>query len=343
MAMFKYAILPVLFFLFISGDRDDEKTIFNRIEYLYGLKTKIASASWPAFDDVRKPNPMIYFTGTSSYAVNPTSKFLRQFQAYLILEKNNIRIFKTASRMDNIPFHMENHMTIGNDSSLCTHYQPFIKCSGLEDTRNVLPDVTVSEWVGMVIHEFFHNHQFQHAEFAQRTLNLFRFGSPGDSLQALYRDHLWYREYVDKENKLLIRALETNNHDSVKALIQKFFKTRERRRVITQQNLNLTIETFEKSFETFEGTARYIEAAVIKMLSDSLEKEYLRKMEPSSKALIPRIAHPEWLYKADVSQSYFYATGYNITRLLEKLEIPYQQKLFKEPDSNLEDLLWKSL
>lgn len=298
---------------------------------------------WPAFEQRSLSAPLIYFTNTSSYVVNPTEKFIRQFQPVLKYQNKRLRIFKTRSRIDNIPFHMETSMTTGSDTSLYTHNEPFIKCSSLEDSKNVIQDLTPDSWAGMIVHEFFHNYQFRHPQFAQRTLRLFSFGSIGDSLQRLYTKYDWFRQKADEENQLLLEALQTSERDSVLKIVGRFFSKREERRSLTKQKLNITIDDFEKSFETFEGTARYVEAAVLKNFSEMRPSNQLLRRDPDFKSYnyASNNQHPEWLYKTNVSDSYFYATGYNITRLLNKLQIDYQPLLFKTPDISLEELLQK--
>lgn len=124
--MNRYLIfLPVILFSLTLSDSNEE-IIFSRIEYLYHLKNKIAGSMWPAFEQRSLSAPLIYFTNTSSYVVNPTEKFIRQFQPVLKYQNKRLRIFKTRSRIDNIPFHMETSMTTGSDTSLYTHNEPFI-------------------------------------------------------------------------------------------------------------------------------------------------------------------------------------------------------------------------
>lgn len=45
----------------------------------------------------------------------------------------------------------------------------------------------------------------------------------------------------------------------------------------------------------------------------------------------------QWLYK--IGRNYFYVTGFNIVRLLDKLKIEYKSRLFNEAGVSLEEIL----
>jgi hypothetical protein len=67
----------------------------------------------------------------------------------------------------------------------------------------------------------------------------------------------------------------------------------------------------------------------------------LSQVDPSYKAYQIfknyKIENDPWLYTP--GKRYFYATGFNIVRLLDKLHIPYKSNLFKDGESTLEQQL----
>lgn len=53
---------------------------------------------------------------------------------------------------------------------------------------------------------------------------------------------------------------------------------------------------------------------------------------------IARFRQDQWLYRSDRT-TYFYATGFNMVRLLDTLNIKYKTRLFNEGGLSLEKLL----
>jgi hypothetical protein len=95
-----------------------------------------------------------------------------------------------------------------------------------------------------------------------------------------------------------------------------------------------------------EGTARYAEY--------SLYGHFARK-NPDGKLVKSDTAYhsyqyfrnhniekDKWLYLSDRTR-YFYATGFNLVRLFEKLHIDYQSRLFNEGGLSLEQILAQHL
>jgi len=151
----------------------------------------------------------------------------------------------------------------------------------------------------------------------------------------LYASYEWFKKYVDEENNSLLLAIQSKNKKQTDSLITAFFKVRDKRRSQTRLELKRDIIRLEKGFESMEGTARFMEAYALEypvpdpelMAIDSLFKlEIDYRLDES-------------LYNTAVSQVYYYATGYNITRLLRKLKIDYVSQLFNRSALTVEDLL----
>lgn len=322
----------------ISGDKD--RVVIDRIEYVYGLKSLIGQKIWQGFDEERFDVPLIYYSGSSSYIANPTAKFTDSFKPDLIFEGKGLKIYKTAL-LDSIPFHMSVGMEF-SDTAVYNYRSPFMYCSSVEITRNTVPDVPSTEvWATMVLHEYFHGFQFEHPEFFdyfEKTI----LSMPKDSLQNIHRSNEWFRESVEKENDLLLSALEATERDETCSLIDLFFQLREERFEKVTELLQLNIRPTEELFETVEGTARYVEYG---LYNGFLTKPPLEKVVESDSCYYSyayfrdfKFENEQWLYKAK-GVSYFYATGFNLARLLDKLKIEYKSRLFNEGKLSLEKVL----
>lgn len=156
------------------------------------------------------------------------------------------------------------------------------------------------------------------------------------SLSQLYFSHKWFKDLVDRENNLLLQAIQSNRQTKTDSLIKEFFKVRNERRAHISAS-DFDFGQLEKSFETLEGSARFIEAFV---LSHPIKDRYLASIDNQfSKTGNLTSKELEYIYDTKVSGSYFYATGYNILRLLKKLKVDYEALLFKQPSLTLEDIL----
>ena len=331
-----------LILLFLNScEAKKEKTdqvVLDRIEYVYQLKSIVEKDIWPDFNSQEFDVPLIYYTENNCYVANPTSLFLSQFESDLIFQGNRLEIYKT-SRIDSIPFHMSVGMLL-NDSSAYNFKTPYIYCSSVETTSNTIPDVPSTEvWATMVLHEYFHGFQFKLKAF--RNYFVESNAIPQDSLKNIYTQNSWFREYIDKENELLLSAIAASDSVEVKQAVDSFFQIRDLRRKKTQKVLKVDIETAENLYETMEGTARYVENKVYRLFSekqpdskllesDSLYQSYAYFQDSDS-------GKTDWFYKT--GKSYFYATGLNIARLLDKLQVEYKSILFSEGKIPMEEFL----
>lgn len=315
----------------------DESIIFNRIESLLQAKKEVMDNAWPLASDTVFNIPLIYFTDTTSYVANPPQRFIQQFKPEIKFQSTNLKIYKTTSRIDDLPFHMETWIS---DVETAYNYNfPFGEVSGLEETRKIIPDLPLEAWSGMILHEVFHGYQFRYPAFWKHAYDTkIIYKAINDSLQSYYDKHPWYKKAVDEENKLILEAIEQKDKKQRRILIDKMFVVRGERRKQVLDKFNRSIDFYEKSFETMEGTARYIEAAVIRNFSTMQLSERLKKSDTNSMINGPS-SDPEWAYKTNVSQRYTYAIGYNMARLLDALKVSYKTELFKTPDLTLEDLL----
>ncbi len=321
--------------------QDNKQLVFDRVEYIFNLKPTIAQKYWKDFDKKKYDVPLIYYTESESYIVNPNRDFISYYKPTLVFQNSNIKVYQTKKRFDDIPFHMETSYGLDEIVDKIVSPAPLMNCSSLELTSKKIPSSTSTEyWVTMIIHEYFHGFQFKHKPYVDAILK--KTGEVSeDSLSEVFKNNYWFEEKIKIENDFLLKAIQAKNQSEIQKYIDCFFISRKERRSETKAKLNLEIDEYEKIYETMEGTARYIEY--------NLQVEYATK-KPDKKLLSAdsayhsyqgfknyKIENDSWLYTP--GKRYFYATGFNIARLLDKLNIDYKSRLFKEGNLSLDELL----
>jgi hypothetical protein len=321
-----------------AQDKETQLAI-ARIQYIYKAKQSLGDSAWATFGSTLSTIPLIYYNGNVTYIANPHDKLIRQFQPKQVFKDKGFRLFKLDYRIDNTPFYMMVSMSIGPDTASYDYLTPYIKCSSREEFEKVTrhPTNTVN-WAAMVLHECFHGFQYLHKGFTKHSIESnFIYLAIGDSLQQLYRSYEWFKNAVDLENDLLLKAIQSTRKNETDSLVRSFFDVREKRRIQTKAVTNHDIGLLERSFETVEGTGRFVEAFAMehplpdKNLGVIDSSFYMRDKSP--------FVLPVYLYETEASGKYYYTTGYNMTRLLKKLKYDYTSVLFKLPQLTLEDLL----
>jgi len=279
----------------------------ERLQYVYALKAVINDSIWSGFADKQYDVPLLYYGDTCCYVVNPTEKFLTKYPSVLIHSGKDIQIYRTE-KVDDKPFHM--HVTFTDEESNIDYRTPFMRCSSLEQTSETIPDVTsVNEWATMVMHEYFHGFQFKNDGYLETYETITNTVLP-DTLIALAACHGWYKESITQENDLLLKAIDANDIEASRAYIQSFFELRNERRERVKKELCIDIVALEQLYETMEGSARYIEYCLYRHFGNF------------------SLSDAKWLYT--VGRRYYYATGFNLLRLSDKLEIDYKYAIFKD-------------
>ena len=303
----KTIIIILLALVAMSADAQSLNKDVERMQYVYALKMVINDSIWSGFADKQYDVPLLYYGDTCCYVVNPTEKFLAMYQSVLIHSDNNIQIYQTE-KVDDKPFHM--HVTFTDEESNIDYRTPFMRCSSLEQTSETIPDVTsVNEWATMVMHEYFHGFQFKNDGYLETYETITNTVLP-DTLIALAACHGWYKESITQENDFLLKAIDANDIEASRAYIQSFFKSRNKRRERVKKKLGIDIVALEQLYETMEGSARYIEYCLYRHFGNF------------------NFSDAKWLYT--VGRKYYYATGFNLLRLSDKLEIDYKYEIFKD-------------
>ena len=279
----------------------------ERLRYVYALKVVINDSVWSGFADKQYDVPLLYYGDTCCYVVNPMERFLAKYPTVLVHSDNDIQIYQTK-KVDDKPFHM--HVTFTDEESDIDYRTPIMRCSSLEQTSRTIPDVTsVNEWATMVMHEYFHGFQFKNDGYLDIYEAITNAVLP-DTLTALAASHEWYKEGITRENDLLLKAIDTNDNEVSRVYIQSFFKLRNERRERVKKELGIDIVALEQLYETMEGSARYIEYCLYRHFGNF------------------NLSDAKWLYT--VGSKYYYATGFNLLRISDKLEINYKHGIFKD-------------
>ena len=335
-------ILAAAFFSCKQKTVRKEQAIVDRIEFVFTLKQTVDKEVWKTFNDKKFEVPLIYFTDTSSYVANPTDKFLTTFHSSLVFESSELKIYKTDQRIDSMPFHMETGLTLGTPTNEYNYHSPFMKCSSFEEARKTIPQLlSTEEWTTMIMHEYFHGFQYKHLPYISNYENNIAAIQP-DSLTAVYKNNSWFKNSIDKENDLLLQALSETDERKTINLIDSFFAARNNRRILTRKKIHLDIGPYEKVYETMEGTARYVEFSLYEIFSTRQDDLNLKVSDTSFKSFEKfrkyTIENDKWLYLTNKT-IYFYAIGFNMARLLDKLKVEYKSRLFNEGSLSLEDIL----
>ena len=314
----------------------------GRIQYIFALKQVISNAVWPGFSKAKFEVPLVYYTNSNCFVANPTAKFLRIYKPTLIAKSTGLKIYKTGL-LDSVHFHMETGTELTpDDSALYNYRSPFMNCSSFEITHRTIPDVDFTEqWVTMVIHEYFHGFQFKHQPFLDYfSTHLAYF--KGDSLKQIYKRNPWFKESVDAENELLLSALNTHSNKRIKPLLHSFFHLRARRRTRVKAELGFDIQPYEKGYETLEGTARYVEWRLYALFAGKTPSAALQRLDTAYGSYEYfrdyAISKDSWLYETGKT-AYYYAIGFNMARLMDKLGVDYKSGLFELGGRSLEDVL----
>lgn len=339
-------LLAAIFSSCASSPDAREKIILDRLEYVTHLRSMVDQKIWKGFGDKVSDLPIIYYTDSICYVANPTQKFLDTYNPEPVSRKKGMEVYRTEL-LDSIPFHMSARVILGDSIPDYDYRSPYLNCSNVEITRRTIPGVnSTEEWATMVLHEYFHGFQYKHPayldHFEENVMSV-----PEDSLKRMYHSHVWFRDSVDRENEMLLAAIVAEDEAEIKERVAAFFRLRHDRRDFLKRTLDFDIAACEQTYETMEGTARYMEYALYGLLAWEDPDSTLVKADVSyhSHEYFQnfRTENEPWLYYTDRT-TWYYATGFNLARLLDRLGVEYKSRLFAEGGLSLEDILkeWAS-
>ena len=322
-------------------NKQEDKLIIERIKWLYQLKRVIGTKYWFGYSSKKAEVTLAYFTNSKTYIVNPDISLKNRLNLTLKYKDSVVCIFINDKRVDTKDFHMETAYDSG-DSSLIYYKNPVMMCSDYETTKKFVSDVnSLQKWGSMVMHEYFHGFQFKHYNFLSYANDSISIS--GTKLQSFYDSHNWYKDGVDKENLLLLACLSSDNKASIKSNLKKLFAIRQNRRLMFQDSLHFDVSKQEDFLEKTEGSSRYIEWQLFKSFEWIPINKTLKKIDTAYDESTYKnfnLEREPWMYEAN-SIRYFYSTGFNFLRLLDKLNIEYKKNFFNDNTSTPENLLLK--
>lgn len=288
---------------------------------------------------------MVYFDDSVSWLAFSAENIYKNIQpAEEVNCPGGLFLYRMKQRLDTIPFHMENKMAF-KDSLAPNFYRPVMFCSSVESAKKIVPVVNYTEdWLQMALHEYFHAFQFTHKKnirYMADSINIYE-----DSLDRIYLKYEWFSKMLKEENEHLLQAIDASAEDSARWYVNLFLKIRETRRLRFVKEAGYDITLTEKFWEKMEGTARYIEYNTgfiyhdnqinINLSCDSLFNKF------NHYATLDFIKRPWFHEKTQMMRAYYYVTGFNLCRVMDKLKIPYKEKLFDEVNTGLEEYLINS-
>lgn len=320
----------------------DDCKVCERIELFSLVRQSTADMYWKGFDDTNMIPPLVYFSDSLSWLAFADASLFNQFSSTALTCPNGTRLYKYAVRLDSIPFHMENKMDF-SDSTRPMYFNPIMYCSDVETASALIPEVQhTEEWMQMVMHEYFHGFQFRHPACIRYLADSVKIMT--DSLHAFYTNLAWFRQALEKENALLLQAFADSTQDDRNRSIRTFLDVRKQRRQQFREKLGFDIRRDENFWEKIEGSARYMEYNAgfifhtltrkpVELKHDSLFNQW------KDYITLGFIDRPWFADKTQIMTAYYYVTGFNICRLLDKLDMEYKPSLFDEPGLPLDHYL----
>lgn len=314
----------------------DRLTLFNNV------KDIVSKFTWTGLSGSSFVPPLIYFTDSTTYIAFSDEKMFAELKRQSINCNKKLTIQRLEQRIDDQPFYMENKMSF-NDSLSPYYYAPAMLCSDVETMRQFVPDFTTTEeWLQLVMHEYFHSFQFSHHKTINYLADTIRIAA--DTLDKIYLNNNQFQQEIKHENQLLIKAYETDSRDSIIWYVKEFQAQRESRRSNFQDTLDFDLSKHENFWETIEGTARYVEYYMAMHFEDiplhgshrcdRLFNDFKGYSNPDSLE-----NRKEFKQRTVIMPAYYYVTGFNICRLMDKLGFEYKSYLFDNPSTGLYQLL----
>lgn len=341
-----FILLPFFSFYTSHSNQSGDKNcvVCERLTLFESIKKKVSATYWTSFNTHGMTPPLIYFDDSASWLAFSNERIFKDIKYQQIICPSGLRVYKMNNRLDSVSFHMENKMTF-RDTASPYYYRPVMFCSDVERASTLVPDVkNTEEWLQMVFHEYFHAFQFNH----KSLMNYLRdsISLSVESLHGYYRKNKWFQDSLTTENNYLLKAIDARSIDSMKYFTRQFLETRKQRRKKFFDQFSLDISVSEIFWEKIEGTARYIEyytgfiysGLTYKSPSKTCDllfnnfKNYYHK----------DITKQPWFYdKTQMMVGYYYVTGFNLCRLLDRLKISYKLNLFDNPATGLENYIYK--
>lgn len=312
----------------------------RRIAFALAIRKRLAEKYWPEFGLKRSEGPFIYFNDSLSEIFFPNQQVLDRLEHYQSYSEDYV----LSPRTDTLPYHFELMLSLDSSDRDRLYYDnPVQQFLSPEQTVQYIPYIESTEfWTTLVIHEMFHHFQYNHEGFmAYSKASIADLPIDIRNLQSLANEDSLYYASIRKENAALLQAIAAHDLDSLHSLARHFVALR-KQRIANYQVDYPDLEKVENYYFIQEGSARYMEYLCIQELA-ALGKE----AEPMLIADDPYFKHYQGFEEVGLESAnfswftyehpstYHYALGFNLMRLLDKLQVTYQDKLLHNPKQDL--------
>ncbi|MDB5202943.1 MAG: hypothetical protein JWQ27_2352 [Ferruginibacter sp.] len=309
---------------------DSFNQVSVRLNYFFKLKQVTAKQYWPGFNDQLLFGPVIFYGTEGTYVVNPNKKLNTKIK-YEPIENNFNRLLlgKISDKVDTSKFNMQVDYE-EHDKTALYYRNPIASVSDLPLAQVFVPGIKhFEEWAGMMLHETFHQYQTSFKQFRE-CQNTTQEKIQRDTLIGMYKHLAWFRESVIKENQFLLNAIATTYTDSVSLYVSYYRDFKNARQQRVSKEINLSIAGLEDMLERSEGVGRYMEYCLKRSVQLLPVNEMLRQQEalyiPDAYAAYNILSDP---FMNKISTQYYYTTGLNTARLLEKSHVNFQKEIYR--------------
>lgn len=321
-------IFCCLFIFTLNLQAQSSDLDLQRIQYLHTLK-KHLNKKWPEFGSHKYTADIAYFTPSKTFVTGRPILTTLKRKPLKIHKRKNILIQETEP-LDTASFHMFTAYESEDSTKLWYRY-PVVLCSDYDITVKHIEDIPNTQtWATIILHEYFHGFQFLHPKFISYANDSVSISIT--KLQSYYDLYPWFKESIDKENELLLDCLASKDILKTKDIFKEYKTKRNERLLKFYQTEKFNLTPQEEFLEKMEGSARYMEYQLYLSFKDIPVDRELIKIDkhynPSALKTFSLEDKP-WMYQSN-SVRYFYSTGFNMLRLLDRLKVNYKDHFFDD-------------
>lgn len=327
---------------------EKETIMVERINCLNKMKQFAGNLYWKDFGTNNFVGTIVYLTDSASYFFNPEALIMERIHNYAPIDASDeysllkLAPFKTPIAIIESMFEPE-----FGDKTQIYYKLPVLFASSPElyQQLNTNEFSNTDEWLINAFHEYYHQYQYKNIAILDYITNLLKQKKllTMDSLSTIYHTNIAFKDSLDKENQLLIKAIQSTDKEVEKKYFTEFLKVRNERRKQYLKQTKFPINLPEDFWEKLEGTTYYQEAILKHNFNafegDSIllqiDKNYTGGNSFSS---FNMNSDPKY---SDTNQAFYYvgAIGFNLIRLLEKNKVEYKDNLFKYASQPLHTIL----
>ena len=316
----------------------------RRIQFVLDMRQDVARNAWSGFGEKVVEGPFIYFNYEHSEVFFPNDQVLNSLKEKTSFSSDYV----LSERTDSIPYHFELMISFDQADSTKLYFEnPVQQFLSVEETELYLSSVSSTElWSVMVLHEMFHHFQYNNPTFLEYTKS--HMGKlPFDvrHMRQICVEDKTFLKKVQRENELLLEAIEEQDVQNTISLIKSYLKAREQRIQDYQERYPL-LDEVESFYVIQEGSARYAEFKGMQVLHDWALTEDSPRSERDPKFQDLKgfknfnLTDSDFNYMTYAGpDTYHYALGFNTLRLLEKLGVPFQKTLLNTPEKGMHEYL----